>query len=137
MVLNNSQCLVQNFSQCWTLTFDNLGNAPKKFLVSQEGEDVLADTFDGAGPALTRYIGANGLEANFTFPTVISQTCLGADKWISDDPELRYNLKFCKASICALQHFGSLEDSPTPLPGALHLLAATNTGLQYRVRFLL
>ena len=91
MVLNNSQCLVENFSQCWTFTFDNLGNAPKKFLVSQEGEDVLADTFDGAGPALTRYIGANGLEANFTFPTVISQTCLGADKWISDDPELRYN----------------------------------------------
>ena len=137
MVLNNSQCLVQNFSQCWTFTFDNLGNAPKKFLVSQEGEDVLADTFDGAGPALTRYIGANGLEANFTFPTVISQTCLGADKWISDDPELRYNLKFCKTPLSALQLFGSLEDSPTPLPGALHLLATANTGLQYRVRFLL
>ena len=106
MVLNNSQCLVQNFSQCWTFTFDNLGNAPKKFLVSQEGEDVLADTFDGAGPALTRYIGANGLEANFTFPTVISQTCLGADKWISDDPELRYTdslvLTFCKTYLCVL-----------------------------------
>ena len=89
MVLNNSQCLVENFSHCWTLVFDNLENAGKKFLVSQEGGDVLTESWDGAGPALTKYIAANGLDANFTFPTVISQTCLGEEKWISEVPELR------------------------------------------------
>ena len=89
MVLNNSQCLVENFSHCWTFVFDNLENVGEKFLVSQEGGDVLTESLDGAGPALTRYIAANGLETNFTFPTVISQTCLGAEKWISEDPELR------------------------------------------------
>ena len=89
MVLNNSQCLVENFSHCWTFVFDNLENVGKKFLVSQEGDDVLTGSWDGAGPALTRYIAANGLDANFTFPTVISQTCQGAEKWISEDPELR------------------------------------------------
>ena len=89
MVLNNSQCLVENFSHCWTLVFANLESSGKKFLVPEEGGDVLTESWDGAGPALTRYIAANGLDANYTFPTVISQTCLGAEKWISEDPELR------------------------------------------------
>ena len=89
MVLNNSQCLVENFSHCWTFVFDNMENAGKKFLVSQEGGDVLTESLEGAGPALTKYIVSNGLDANFTFPTVISQTCLGAENWISEDPELR------------------------------------------------
>ena len=90
LTLNNSQCLVQNFTNCWRLDFQNLANAQKKFLVSQEGDDVLAETWDGAGKALTKHIAANGLEANFTFTTVISQTCLGAEKWGSELPELRY-----------------------------------------------
>ena len=89
MVLNNSQCLVEKFSHCWTFLFDNMENAGKKFLVSQEGGDALTESWDGAGTALTKYLAANGLDANFTFPTVISQTCLGAEKWISEEPELR------------------------------------------------
>ena len=89
LTLNNSQCLVQNLTNCWRLDFQNLANAQKKFLVSREGDDVLAETWDGAGNALTKHIAANGLEANFTFPTVISQTCLGAEKWGSELPELR------------------------------------------------
>ena len=66
-----------------------MANSQKKFLVSQEGDDVLAETWDGAGNALTKHIAANGLEANFTFTTVISQTCLGAEKWASELPDLR------------------------------------------------
>ena len=89
LTLNNSQCLVQNFTNCWGLDFQNVANSQKKFLVSQEGDDVLAETWDGAGNALTKHIAANGLEANFTFTTVISQTCLGAEKWGSELPELR------------------------------------------------
>ena len=117
LTLNNSQCLIQNFTNCWRLDFQNLANAQKKFLVSQEGDDVLAETWDGAGNALTKHIAANGLEANFTFTTVISQTCLGEEKWGSELPEFRYICIFClpRAFSLTFKHSGSVKDTPTPL----------------------